>query len=74
MNALLLGCGSKWGLTILQTLLDKGSTVYSLTSTELPQQQGLVQEVINWNTVNQPSIEKFLRQLPKLDFILFNQN
>ena len=74
MNALLLGCGSKWGLTVLQTLLDKGFTVYSLTSTELPRQQGLVQEVINWNTVNQPVIEKFLRQLPKLDFILFNQN
>jgi len=74
MNALLLGCGSKWGLTVLQNLLDKGWTVYSLTSTELSEQENLVQHVIDWNTVDQAKLEKFLRQLPTLDFVLFNQN
>lgn len=74
MNALLLGCGSKWGLTVLETLLSKEWTVYSLTSTELPQQERLVQHTVNWNTVNQADLEKFLRNLPALDFLLFNQN
>jgi len=74
MNALLLGCGSKWGLTVLKTLLSKGWTVHNLTSTELPQQEILVQHIVNWNTVNQADLEKFLRNLPTLDFVLFNQN
>jgi len=74
MNALLLGCGSKWGLTVQQQLLAKGWTVCSLSSTKLAEQDNLYQHIIDWNTVNQGTIEKFLRLLPTIDFILFNQN
>jgi len=74
MNALLLGCGSKWGLTVQQQLLAKGWTVCSLSSTKLAEQDNLYQDIIDWNTVNQGTIEKFLRLLPTIDFILFNQN
>jgi hypothetical protein len=74
MNALLLGCGSKWGLTVQQQLLAKDWTVYSLSSTEQTEQDNLHQHIIDWNTVNQSTVEKFLRSLPELDFVLFNQN
>ena len=60
MNALLLGCGSKWGLTVQQQLLAKGWTVCSLSSTKLAEQDNLYQHIIDWNTVNQGTIEKFL--------------
>ena len=46
MTALLLGCGSKWGLTVQQQLLAKDWTVYSLSSTEQTEQDNLHQELL----------------------------
>ena len=74
MNALLIGCGSKWGLTVLQSLLDAGWNVYSISGSNPVVHPRLTHLDIEWNTVDQPTVEKFLRQLPVLDFVFFNQN
>jgi len=74
-TALLVGCGSKFGLEVLTNFLDHDWTVYSLSGslTDI-KNDNLHQEVIDWKTINVANIEKFLNCLPNLDFIFFNQN
>lgn len=74
MNALLVGCGSKFGLKLLQDLLDKGWQVYTIQSSEIDHRDNLYRLTIDWTNLNQATVESFLRKLPKLDLIFFNQN
>tara|TARA_R110000851_G_scaffold150051_6_gene290851 strand:- start:184 stop:828 length:645 start_codon:yes stop_codon:yes gene_type:complete len=74
MNALLIGCGSKWGLGVLQYLLDTGWRVYSMSSSNSVEHENLHQLDIDWNTLDQTQIQKYLSSLPNLDFVFFNQN
>lgn len=74
MIALLIGCGSKFGLKLLQTLLDNQWIVYSITGSEIHPHENLHQLTIDWNTCNQATVEKFLNTLPELNLIFFNQN
>jgi hypothetical protein len=71
MNVLLVGCGKKWGRQLLDSFVDKKHNVYSLSSCII---ENIDNYQVNWATTNVAKIEKFLKKLPQLDFVLFNQN
>ena len=71
MNALIFGCGSKFGLALRQQLQTAGYTVWGVTGQPSDSQQ-LLQ--VDWSTCDIADFEKFLRKLPSLDLIIFNQN
>jgi NAD(P)-dependent dehydrogenase (short-subunit alcohol dehydrogenase family) len=69
-NALVIGCGSKFGHAVFTELAQRGMTVYGISgSTE---SSNVLK--VNWNTCFINDFEKFLRQLPSLDVVIFNQN
>lgn len=72
-NCLLVGCGSKFGLELLEYLLESGYNINSISGSKLghPRVNHLQ---IDWKTLNVAQLEKFLRQLPNLDLVFFNQN
>lgn len=74
MITLLIGCGSKFGLRLLQSLLEGGHTVYSITGSQVEPHDRLHQLTVDWATCNQATVENFLRNLPELDLVFFNNN
>jgi len=72
-NCLLIGCGSKFGLEILEYLLEIGYTVNSISGSNL-KHNNVNHLQINWKNLNVAQIEKFLKDLPNLDLVFFNQN
>lgn len=73
--ALLIGCGSKFGLDFLTHLLDDGWDVYSISGSLIDNNNPqLHQMVIDWKSVNVATIESFIRNCPSMDMIFFNQN
>jgi hypothetical protein len=73
-TALLVGCGSKFGLTLLQQLLTAGWRVYSISGSDVEHPGDLHHLTIDWHTVTVADLESFLRTVPELDLIFFNQN
>ena len=73
MNALLIGCGSKFGLDVTNSLLSQGCTV-NLISGSRVNDDCINQLTVDWQTFNVTTLEKFLQSLNKVDLILFNQN
>jgi len=73
-TALLIGCGSKFGLTLLHQLLDLGWQVYSVSGSDVAYPGHLHHLTINWHTVTVADLEPFLRTVPDVDLVLFNQN
>jgi hypothetical protein len=69
-NALVIGCGSKFGQVVTNELENHGVKVYGISGT-VESDQVLK---VDWTTCGITSFEKFLRQLPTLDFVIFNQN
>ena len=69
-NALVIGCGSKFGHAVVTGLENQGVAVYGISGTA---ESNRVLKV-DWTTCVIASFEKFLRQLPELDFVIFNQN
>jgi len=75
MNALLIGCGSKFGLKIMKVLLNRDWKVNSISGSDLNfKHENLNQLAIDWKSFNVTDIEKFLKALPSLDIVFFNQN
>jgi len=72
-NCLLIGCGSKFGLELLNHLVELGYTVNSISGSGI-EHAGVNHLQVNWKTLNVAQIEKFLRALPDLDLVFFNQN
>jgi hypothetical protein len=70
-TALLIGCGSKFGLNITKELQANGYRTYSISGSESTDADHLQ---IAWLTVTVADIERFLRQVPECDIVLFNQN
>lgn len=69
-NAFIVGCGSKFGKTLVTELETRGFTVYGISgsiSTDRVLQ-------IDWNKCGISDFEKFLRKLPELELVIFNQN
>jgi hypothetical protein len=74
-KALLIGCGSKFGLDLLKILLDQDWEIYSISGSLIDiSNNRLHQKVINWGTTNVTELEKFLISCSTLDMIFFNQN
>ena len=69
-NALIFGCGSKFGLSLTTELQNRDFLVYGISSSTENSQV----LKINWNNCFINDFEKFLRSLPKIDLIIFNQN
>lgn len=75
MNAILIGCGSKFGLNILTELLNQGHTVYSLSGSNVQiENPNLHHTTVSWKSVSPIDLEKFLSGVPNIDLIFFNQN
>jgi len=74
-TALLIGCGSKFGLDLLKQLLDQNWKIYSISGSQIDlASKNLTHLTIDWKTVTVANLEKFLRDCPRLDLIFFNQN
>jgi hypothetical protein len=74
-QALLVGCGSKFGLQLLTQLLAQGWRIYSISGSDINiDNPNLIHLKVNWKTLRITDIEKFLRTLPNLDLVFFNQN
>ena len=69
-NALIVGCGSKFGQTLSIILENRGFTVYGISSNT---KSDTVLNV-DWQKCFIPDFEKFLRNLPNLELVIFNQN
>jgi hypothetical protein len=72
-NCLLIGCGSKFGLDLLGYLLENGYNVNSISGSKL-EHANVNHLQIDWKTLNIAQLEKFLRELPEMDLVFFNQN
>jgi len=75
-TALLIGCGSKFGLSLQQTLLSQGWSVSAISGTAsiADTSNQLNQLAVDWKTCSQANLEKFLKKLSSIDLIFFNQN
>lgn len=69
-NALIFGCGSKFGLSLTEELENSKFLVHGVSSS-IETDRVLK---INWDTCFINDFEKFLRSLPNIDLIIFNQN
>jgi hypothetical protein len=72
-NCLLIGCGSKFGLELLEYLIENGYYVHSISGSKL-EYANVNHLQINWKTLNVAQLEKFLKELPELNLVFFNQN
>ena len=70
-NALIIGCGSLYGKELTQQLEQNGYMAYGISGTT---SQDLNILNVNWDTCAIQDFEKFLRKLPQIDLIVFNQN
>ena len=52
MKALLIGCGSKFGLVLLNSLLASGWEVHSISGSDLEPHENLRHLEINWFNYN----------------------
>jgi hypothetical protein len=71
MNVLLVGCGKKFGRSILDSLVERGHAVHSISSEQI---DGVNNINIDWATLNPAMVEKQLQHLPVIDFVFFNHN
>lgn len=71
MNALIVGCGGSYGKELTEQLQKFGYVTYGISSTQSMDPTILK---IDWNTCGIQDFENFLRKLPQLDLVIFNQN
>lgn len=72
-NVLIIGCGSKLGANMSKCLIDRGYNIYGITGSTITN-ENIIHQKIDWDTVNITECEKFLRSLPEIHLIIFNQN
>jgi len=74
-TALLIGCGSKFGLDLQTALMDNGWKIKSITGSkpDTPD-ESTDQLVIDWKKFTVADLEVFLKKQPKIDLVFFNQN
>ena len=70
-NALVVGGGSKFGLAVSDQLRNRKINTYSITSCGVVDSTTLA---VDWTTCNIANFEKFLKRLPEIDLVIFNQN
>lgn len=72
-NALIIGGGSKLGADIVDKLKLHGYKIYTITGSNIADLTIEYQKV-DWSTLIITECEKFLRRLPNIDLVIFNQN
>jgi hypothetical protein len=70
-QALTIGCGSKNGVAIIDTLLEKGYTVTNIGNSLHPKANNIQ---IDWDNLQITNLHKLLNISGVLDFVFFNQN
>jgi NAD(P)-dependent dehydrogenase (short-subunit alcohol dehydrogenase family) len=70
-TALIVGSGGGFGSQLRAALETKNYTVYGISGSAKETSNTLA---INWQTCGIADFEKFLRQLPNLKVVIFNQN
>jgi hypothetical protein len=70
-QALTIGCGSKNGKAIIDTLLEKGYNVTNMGATGHPE---ITNIKISWNDLHITNLQKLLKFEGNMDFVFFNQN
>lgn len=71
-TALLIGCGSKFGLNFQKTLLNEGWEISSISGTV--DNNSVNQLIVDWKKFTVADIELFLKKQSSIDLIFFNQN
>lgn len=71
-TALLIGCGSKFGLNFQKALLDHEWTISSISGTA--DATSTNQLIVDWKKFTVAELEIFLKNQSKIDLIFFNQN
>lgn len=71
MDALILGCGGSYAQELIEALKKIGYTIHGISGTQSANGNFLK---VDWNTCGIQDFEKFLRNLPQINLIVFNQN
>lgn len=69
MNVLIIGCSRGFGLGLKQAFESQGHTVWGMS-----RNSGDTILAVNWETLCLNDYEKFIRNLPHIDIVIFNQN
>jgi hypothetical protein len=70
-NSLIVGAGGNFGSSLVSNMHDRGINTYTITSGTSTDNKTLT---VDWTTCNITDFERFLKTLPVLDYIIFNQN
>lgn len=70
-NALIVGAGSKFGADLVDSLEQQKYTIYGITGSNIQSNRYLK---VNWETCFINDFERYLKNLPNIDLIVFNQN
>lgn len=71
MNCLFVGTGKGIGRALSQHYQEQGHSIFSITGTRSDDPNTLC---VDWATVNEAALHRWLCDLPILDLIFFNQN
>lgn len=74
-TALLIGCGSKFGLDLQKTLSNEGWVINSISGSAIDDFNASGNQlIIDWKKFTIADLEIFLQNQPAIDLIFFNQN
>jgi hypothetical protein len=71
MNDLFVGAGQGFGQSFKQARKQSGQQVFEISSSVAIADTHLT---VDWSTVNEASVHRFLKNLPQIDLVFFNQN
>lgn len=71
MNDLFLGAGQGFGQAFKQARKQAGQAIFEISSSQTSQNTHLP---VDWSTVNEAYVHRFLTSLPQIDLVFFNQN
>lgn len=73
-QALIIGGGSKFGLSLTNKLLTQDWIVNTISGSKIADHENLNQLTVNWKNVDVTVLQKYLQRLSNQNLIFFNQN
>lgn len=73
-QALIIGGGSKFGLSMTNKLLTQDWIVNTISGSKIANHKNLNQLTVNWKNVDVTVLQKYLQRLSNQNLIFFNQN